>query len=113
MVGTLERWRDRGEQGRNFRRTEMALSAALLVYGQRHDCEVINISPGGACIRIDDGPNLAEGGTGQFELRDYGQIPARVCYVVSGGIGLEFTIDGRGHEALASWLEPQETPTPG
>ena len=106
MASILDRWRPRDGSRRKFRRVELPVAADLIVHGQRCPCTIVNITPGGACVQIGDRIKLAEGGRGDFEMRDYGRIPARICYVVSRGIGLEFMIDRKALEALAAWLGP-------
>ena len=106
MVSILDRWRSRDGRGRKFRRIDLPVAAELIVYGQRCPCRIVNITPGGACVDTVDRIRLAEGGRVEFDLQDYGRLPARICYVVSRGIGLEFMIDRKALEALAAWLGP-------
>lgn len=107
MTRFLDRWRLPKGSKRRYRRAGATLSGAYVAGGQRHCGEVVNISPGGVCLAVESTAGLYEGGEGTFELTDFGEIPVRVCYAVSLGIGLDFRLDARRREALAAWLEPR------
>ncbi len=115
MTRFLDRWRLPKGSKRRYRRAGATLSGAYVAGGQRQCGEVVNISPGGVCLAVENADGLHEGGDGVFELTDFGGgVPARICYVVSSGVGLEFRVDDRLREALAAWLEPRaEADEPG
>ncbi len=104
MAGILDRWRTPEGSKRRYRRVGTSLVGAFVAGGQRHSGKVLNISPGGVCLAAENPAGLHEGGEGIFELTDFGEFPARICYVVSGGIGLDFRLDDRRREAFAEWL---------
>ena len=76
-------------------------------FGREYSGEVVNISPGGVCLAVENAAGLHEGSEGLFKLIDFRELPAHVCYVVSHGIGLEFQVDARLREALAAWIDPR------
>ena len=107
MLSITKLWRSgESEANRTFHRAEVEVSAKFIFRGQSRACDVVNITPGGACIMPDDMTGIVEGSSGEFDLSGYGLIPARVCYVVSRGIGLDFSLNPKEPDALAKWLGP-------
>ncbi len=107
MARFLDRWRLPKGSKRGYRRAGAPLFGTFVAGRRRQFGEVLNISPGGVCLAVESTAGLYEGSEGTFELTDFGEIPVRVCYAVSLGIGLDFRLDARRREALAAWLEPR------
>ena len=106
MSDITKLWRSGESDNRTFHRAEAEVSAKFIFRGQPRACHVVNITPGGACIVPDDMTGILEGSSGELDLSGYGLIPARVCYVVSRGIGLDFSRNPKELDGLAMWLGP-------
>lgn len=82
-------------ESRRYPRKNMFFSASLASREDRSVCDILNMSAGGARIRLDDQIT----GIGQpglvLTIDDYGDIPARLVWQNGYDVGLKFDGDPR------------------
>ncbi len=78
---------------RRFRRWSVDLQSILTIAEQAHDCNVHDLSPGGARVQLiaADAPIL--GTRVRFDLPSFGAIPSVIRYNTSGFLGLMFLLE--------------------
>ena len=81
------------EELRRFRRWSVDLQSILTIAEQAHDCNVYDLSPGGARVQLigADAPIL--GTRVRFDLPNFSAIPSVIRYNMSGFLGLMFLLE--------------------
>lgn len=93
------------EQMRRFPRFEHERPASLIVSDREVDCTILDISAGGALIRI--GTPLAVGAAVILNMPVVGQLAAEVRHLDADQAGLRFTIDPRRQLKLVRHLSAE------
>lgn len=93
------------EQMRRFPRFEHERPASLIVSDREVDCTILDISAGGALIRI--GTPLAVGAAVTLNMPVVGQLAAEVRHLDADQAGLRFTIDPRRQLKLVRHLSAE------
>lgn len=82
-----------GANRRKHERRPANFHAALLVQGARHECTVVDISPGGAKLSL--AQSFEPATNGQIDLGQLGEFPVRVCWCRDGATGVQFLMPPR------------------
>ena len=78
---------------RRYDRTDLRLQATLVHAGATHSCRIVNISAGGAKLRLDGGERLPEGAGVTLEIPPFGAFPARPVWRAGDHLGIQFDGD--------------------
>ena len=89
---------------RRHRRWFVDFKTTLIVDGERINCSIFDLSPGGACAEPSVPQDLSSGDQIIFELPGYGPIPAEIRYITDDYWGLMFLHDEGGEIAVAHYL---------
>ena len=100
----LHSWLSPDYGRRQYRRWQFGERGVLKFSGAAETCLVQNISPGGACISIDEAGGLTENAKVVLELEGVTPLIAEVRSAFGGKSGLAFLHDAEGERALAHWL---------
>ena len=90
--------------GRRHRRWFVDFETTVALDGRALSCTVLDLSPGGACVRLLEPGEMAAGAVLEFELPGYGPISAEVRYDASGELGLMFLHEEDGEVEVARYL---------
>lgn len=77
---------------RRYDRTELRLRAEVASFGRALECRLVNISAGGAKLRLAIGDSLPEGARVELVLDSFGRFPATVIWSVAEHLGLQFLV---------------------
>jgi hypothetical protein len=102
--GEFGPWNDESTVKRRFRRWYVDFETVLTVRGTAMNCRVVDLSPGGACVEVQDWHDIAADDRLLFELPGYGSIEAEVRYRGERYLGLMFLNDDAGEVAVARYL---------
>lgn len=104
--GPLTLWRDESFARRRYKRWATSRPAQVGLAGQRHRCAVRDISPGGACVALEDVAAVRPGAYVILNLEGYGGVPAEIRQVDEADelARLCFLHDDERQAALAGWL---------
>lgn len=80
-----------GANRRRHERKKARYNAALIVDGDRHDCLIEDISPGGAKLVLDR--YTPSGVDAVLSLGKLGDYPVTVAWARGGATGVQFLID--------------------
>jgi hypothetical protein len=83
---------------RRFDRSDLQLKAKLKQGEDSYACHIVNISAGGAKLRLASDASLAEGVDVVLDLDRLGSFPATVVWRTNKQLGIHFILD---HEAMA------------
>ena len=75
---------------RRFDRSELQLPARLKRGDTEYACRIVNISAGGARLRLESESQLEEGDDIALELDGLGQFPAKTVWRRDWVLGIEF-----------------------
>lgn len=78
---------------RRHDRTDLRLQATLVHADASLSCRIVNISAGGAKLRLDDGERLPEGTGVTLEIPPFGAFPARPVWRAGEHVGIQFDGD--------------------
>ena len=99
----------RQETQRRFRRWSVAFASAIVLDEHPIASEVVDISPGGARIRLSQQAALSVGDVVTLEVPEYDHIPAQVRHRVDDYAGLMFLLDAAEELDLARHLVATES----
>ena len=77
--------------GREFERKEVLFAARLQVGNKTHDCEIVNISFGGAQLHL--GRMLKSGEKAVLEIEPFGLFDSEIRWSADGDVGIKFNDD--------------------
>ena len=77
--------------GRKFERKKVLFAASLRVGDKSHDCEIINISFGGAQLHL--GRALKPGEKTVLEIDPFGSFDTEIRWSADGEVGIKFNDD--------------------
>ncbi len=77
--------------GRKFERKKVLFAASLQVGDKSHDCEIINISFGGAQLHL--GRALKSGEKAVLEIDPFGSFDTEIRWSADGDVGIKFNDD--------------------
>ena len=77
--------------GRKFDRKDVLFAASLRVGDKTHDCEIINISFGGAQLHL--GRTLKSGKKAVLEIDPFGSFDTEIRWSADGEVGIKFNDD--------------------
>lgn len=102
----LTLWRDESFARRRYKRWATTRPGQVGLAGQRHRCTVRDISPGGACVAMDDVAAVRPDAYVVLTLEGFGAVPAEIRYVDEADelARLYFLHDTDRQAALARWL---------
>ena len=75
---------------RRHGRTDLQLQATLVHAGKTLSCRIVNISAGGAKLRLDGGARLPEGAGVTLEIAPFGAFPATPVWQAGEHLGIQF-----------------------
>jgi len=102
--GNLTAWRKQGGSRRRLRRWSVNIRAAIDMAGGVDGCTVLDLSPAGARVHLDNEHPVAVGSTVELVLEGYGKISSEVRYSDGTLLGLMFLHDDAGEVRLARYL---------
>jgi hypothetical protein len=73
---------------REFERKDVLFAARLQVGDKTHDCEIVNISFGGAQLHL--GKALKSGEKSVLEIEPFGSFDTEIRWSADGDIGIKF-----------------------
>ncbi len=77
--------------GRKFDRKDILFAASLQVGDKSHDCEIVNISFGGAQLHL--GRALKSGEKAVLEIEPFGSFDTEIRWSADGEVGIKFNDD--------------------
>ena len=78
--------------------------AYLTLDQDQHRCELVEISPGAACIRSERQTLVPDGAEVMLEIPSHGRVPAEVVLLPDGIIGLLFLHGTQARQAMGEWI---------
>ncbi len=78
--------------------------AYLTLDQDQHRCELVEISPGAACIRSEGRAGVSDGAEVMLEIPSHGRVPAEVVLLPDGIIGLLFLHGLEARSAMRQWI---------
>ena len=80
---------------RRYPRKNMFFSASLATPTDRSICDILNMSAGGARLRLDDVPADLKNGQLTLTIDDYGDLPVHIVWHDGFYVGIKFDVDPR------------------
>ena len=74
---------------RRFERTTVLWSGHLVCGGQGIDCVIVNVSPVGALVRVED-PGACKNNTVVLRSPRFGELPGEITWRRDNELGVEF-----------------------
>ncbi len=95
---------------RRYRRWSVDLQSILTIAERDHDCDIYDLSPGGARIQLIGADALSLGTRVRFDLPSFSTIPSEIRYNMSGFLGLMFLLEEAEEVALARHMVALKPP---
>jgi len=75
---------------RKFERTAVLWSGSLVCEGQEIDCQIVNVSPAGAMVRVEN-PEICKNKPVVLRCPRFGELSGEVTWRQDNEVGVEFS----------------------